>query len=63
MVSERIAGEFLPCHGYVIPARKCAVVGAAQGWRYRALPWCSAPPTSAAQPQPPSALPGWHGAV
>ena len=28
MVSERIAGEFLPCHGYVIPARKCAVVGA-----------------------------------
>ncbi len=31
MVSERIAGEFLPCHGYLIPARKCAVVGAEGG--------------------------------
>ena len=31
MVSERIAGEFLPCHGYGIPARECAVVGAGGG--------------------------------
>ena len=33
MVSKRIAGDFLPCHGVRLPAPECAVVDTGGGAR------------------------------